>query len=213
MNIFWNIFELAVNIFEAANAMCFVCIFLNGSIRSKKEYRYWIVGSLIYATTTTVLNNILDYEGVLLFIYIATVFLYSLLFLSGTVLQKLFISVFQLACIVLVSNIITNLVTSAVKAPLTQVYSESGWIRLLTVVGLDWLIISSITLMNGRRIMKNLSLSSKLLQVVRVPLRWGCRDLVCIKKVRLPEDGVFFNLPNRWLMLFRLHPKAYLIWI
>ncbi len=122
MNIFWNIFELAVNIFEAANAMCFVCIFLNGSIRSKKEYRYWIVGSLIYATTTTVLNNILDYEGVLLFIYIATVFLYSLLFLSGTVLQKLFISVFQLACIVLVSNIITNLVTSAVKAPLTQVY-------------------------------------------------------------------------------------------
>ena len=134
MNIFWNIFELAVNIFEAANAMCFVCIFLNGSIRSKKEYRYWIVGSLIYATTTTVLNNILDYEGVLLFIYIATVFLYSLLFLSGTVLQKLFISVFQLACIVLVSNIITNLVTSAVKAPLTQVYSESGWIRLLTVI-------------------------------------------------------------------------------
>ena len=56
------------------------------------------------------------------------------------------------------------------------------WIRLLTVVGLDWLIISSITLMNGRRIMKNLSLSSKLLQVVRVPLRWGCRDLVCIKR-------------------------------
>ena len=126
MNVFWNIFELAVNIFEAANVMYFICTFLNGNIRHKGEYRYWIVGSLIYATTITVLNNISDYEGVLLFIYIATVFLYSLLFLNGTILQKLFISVFQLACIVLVSNVITNLVTSAVKAPLTQVYSESG---------------------------------------------------------------------------------------
>lgn len=131
---FWNIFELTVNIFEAANAMYFVCIFLNGSICRKEEYRYWIIGSLIYATTTTILNNISDYEGVLLFIYVATVFLYSLLFFNGTILQKLFISVFQLACIVLVSNFIVNLVTSAVKAPLTQVYSESGWIRLLTVI-------------------------------------------------------------------------------
>ena len=76
MNIFWNIFELAVNIFEAANAMCFVCIFLNGSIRSKKEYRYWIVGSLIYATTTTVINKIIEYDGELLYIYIETVFMY-----------------------------------------------------------------------------------------------------------------------------------------
>lgn len=131
---FWNIFELTVNIFEATNAMYFVCIFLNGSICRKEEYRYWIIGSLIYATTTTILNNISDYEGVLLFIYVATVFLYSLLFFNGTILQKLFISVFQLACIVLVSNFIVNLVTSAVKAPLTQVYSESGWIRLLTVI-------------------------------------------------------------------------------
>lgn len=130
----WNIFELTVNIFEATNAMYFVCIFLNGSICRKEEYRYWIIGSLIYATTTTILNNISDYEGVLLFIYVATVFLYSLLFFNGTILQKLFISVFQLACIVLVSNFIVNLVTSAVKAPLTQVYSESGWIRLLTVI-------------------------------------------------------------------------------
>lgn len=98
-NIFWNIFELAVNIFEAANVMYFICTFLNGNIHHKGEYRYWIVGSLIYATTITVLNNISDYEGVLLFIYVATVFLYSLLFLNGTILQKLFISVFQFACI------------------------------------------------------------------------------------------------------------------
>lgn len=134
MNIFWNIFELTINIFEAANVMYFVCTFLNGNMRHKGEYRYWIIGSLIYATTTTILNIITDYEGVLLFVYVAIVFLYSLLFLNGTILQKLFISVFQLACLVLVSNVITNLVTSAVKVPLTQVYSESGWVRLLTVI-------------------------------------------------------------------------------
>lgn len=134
INIFWNIFELAVNIFEAANVMYFICTFLNGHIRHKGEYRYWIIGSLVYATTTTVLNTILDYEGILLSIYVIIAFLYSLLFLNGTILQKLFISVFQLACLMLVSTIITNLVTSAVKAPLTQVYSESGWVRLLTVI-------------------------------------------------------------------------------
>lgn len=115
INIFWNIFELAVNIFEAANVMYFICTFLNGHIRHKGEYRYWIIGSLVYATTTTVLNTILDYEGILLSIYVIIAFLYSLLFLNGTILQKLFISVFQLACLMLVSTIITNLVTSAVK--------------------------------------------------------------------------------------------------
>ena len=61
INIFWNIFELAVNIFEAANVMYFICTFLNGHIRHKGEYRYWIIGSLVYATTTTVLNTILGY--------------------------------------------------------------------------------------------------------------------------------------------------------
>ena len=68
-NIFWNIFELAVNIFEAANVMYFVFAFLKGNIHNKKECRNWMVGSLTYATTSTFLNSFMDYEGYFLLIY------------------------------------------------------------------------------------------------------------------------------------------------
>ena len=60
MNIFWNIFELAVNIFEAANVMYFVFAFLKGNIHNKKECRNWIIGSLTYATTSTFLNSFIN---------------------------------------------------------------------------------------------------------------------------------------------------------
>lgn len=69
MNIFWNIFELTINIFEAANVMYFICTFLNGNIRHKGEYRYWIIGSLIYATTTTVLNAYFRLRNVFCYLY------------------------------------------------------------------------------------------------------------------------------------------------
>ena len=133
-DILWSIFELTVNLFEALNVMYFVFTFLGGNIHEKNECKYWLIGSLTYATTTTILNSMMDYEGLLLFIYVAVTFLYSLLFFKGTIQQKLFISVFQLACLMLVSITITNLVTSAAKAPLTEVYSESGCIRLLTII-------------------------------------------------------------------------------
>ncbi len=133
-NIFWNIFELAVNIFEAANVMYFVFAFLKGNIHNKKECRNWMVGSLTYATTSTFLNSFMDYEGYFLLIYFVIVFVYSLIFFHGSILKKLFTSAFSVSCLILVSTIITGIVTNAAKAPLTQVYSESGWIRLLTVI-------------------------------------------------------------------------------
>ncbi len=130
----WNIFELAVNLFEAAIVMHFVFTFLGGNIHIKKECRIWFVGSLTYATTSTILNSLMDYEGYLLLIYFIIVFIYSLVFFHGSVLQKMFTAAFSVACLILVSTVITGIVTTTTKSSLVQVYSESGLIRFLTVI-------------------------------------------------------------------------------
>lgn len=130
----WNIFELIVNLFEAAIVMHFVFTFLGGNIHIKKECRIWFIGSLTYATTSTILNSFMDYEGYLLLIYFIIVFIYSLIFFHGSVLQKMFTAAFSVACLILVSTVITGIVTTTTKSSLVQVYSESGLIRFLTVI-------------------------------------------------------------------------------
>lgn len=129
----WSIFELIVNLFEASVLMHFVCTFLGGDIRREKERRNWLFASMIFATTTSILNSMTAYEGLMSFIYVIVIIFCALFLFKGTIQKKLLISVFAFACLTLVSSTITNLVTSITKMPITEVYTKSGWIRLVTV--------------------------------------------------------------------------------
>lgn len=80
------------------------------------------------------MNSITLYEGVLLLIYVAIIFIYAMIFLPGTVLKKIFVSVFDLACMISVSNLWTSLVTTVGGIEIEKLLSEPSFVRFLTII-------------------------------------------------------------------------------
>lgn len=131
---FWSLFELLVNIFEGFTSMHFICTFLGCNTKEKRDKRFWIGGSILLASTTTILNHFTFYEGIYFLIYIMVVFVFTLFLKQGTLYQKLFISIFFLVCIITISTCITNLISTVAGVSLIEIYTQSNWSRLLTIV-------------------------------------------------------------------------------
>ena len=131
--ILWTAFELFVNIFEAFVGMHFVCVFLGEDVKKRAGLVKWIFLSFLMASVTTILNSFMIFEGVFILAYIVAVFLYALIFLQGTVIQKAFVSVFTIGVMLTVSTIWSSLVTATVGIELAALLSEPGVIRFLTV--------------------------------------------------------------------------------
>ena len=129
----WTAFELFINIFEAFVGMHFVCVFLGEEVQKRHGFIRWLFLSFIMASVTTIFNSFMIYEGVFILVYIAVVFIYSLIFLTGNVIQKAFVSVFTLGAMLSVSSMWTSLVTATVGMEMADLLSEPGLIRFITI--------------------------------------------------------------------------------
>ena len=129
----WTAFELFITIFEAFVGMHFVCVFLGEDVRRRHGFIRWLFLSFTMASVTTVFNSLMIYEGVFIFVYIAVAFLYSLIFLTGSVFQKAFVSVFTLGTMLSVSSMWTSLVTATVGMEMADLLSKPGLIRFITI--------------------------------------------------------------------------------
>lgn len=130
----WTAFELFVNIFEAFVGMHFVCVFLGENVRKPPGCIKWVFLSFIVASITTFFNSFMIYEGVFMSVYIVAVFIYALIFLEGSVLQKAFISIFTLGAMISVSSMWTGLVTATVGVEMSDLLSKPGLVRFITIV-------------------------------------------------------------------------------
>ena len=130
----WSVFETSINILEAMMCMHFVVSFLEGNIRNRNKYRQWLGGSILLASVISILNWFRDFEGGLLIVYVAVIFGYSIFFYHGNILKKLFASVFVITCITTLSTTVTTLITTTIGVPLSEVYSQSGGVRILVVL-------------------------------------------------------------------------------
>lgn len=133
-DLLWQLWELAVTLFECAVATRFVCSFLGQETRSKDGRRRWFGFTLTYASAVSILNHIMIYEGALDLIYITVCFIYCCAFLPGTIRRKAFISVFHLCIVVMNSSFGANLVGTVLNKELTAIYSSAGLPRFLAML-------------------------------------------------------------------------------
>lgn len=156
MKVFWTIFEVLVVLFEGANAMYFVCAFLDLDFQNEKERTKWIVLTLVYAAMVIFLRGASAYEGLMLWFYLCIVFLYLLIFIDNSVINKAFASILTICVPGTVSPFVSNVVTVMFNEPLDLVYVGSGSVRLLTAIivqALNWYIFRLLLLIfKGKKI-------------------------------------------------------------
>lgn len=133
-NLFWAIFEYAINIYQAFLVMHFVCSSFNHNYHSVKGKMVYVFGSLGNVLLLNFLNEVTLYEGLLGIFYSIYFFVFSLLFLKGSVLKKLFISVFTIICIIGISSVVPSIVSTVFKDNIDNIYNTNSTSRLITVI-------------------------------------------------------------------------------
>lgn len=134
MDIFWNIFETLVTVFEAFIAMRFVLIFqgYNFSVTSSKlKYVYL---SLSYAVLTITLTYFVPYEGILGIIYVIFLFIISFIITESKIATKIFVSFVTVLISLAVASAVAGAFSAAFNRPLSEIFFNMSWIRLICVV-------------------------------------------------------------------------------
>ncbi len=140
MDKLWIGFEFFVTVFEAFVIMHFVCAFFDHSFSSKKGRIIYICASLCYALMVLVINSITSYEGWLGVVYSIYILVFSLIFLRGKLLIKIFVSIFTDICLISVSTFAVNLISVVFKNNVDEIYSEKTLPRFLMII-IDQLIL------------------------------------------------------------------------
>lgn len=141
-NTLWEIFELMVTVFECAVSMHFVCRFLGLEKTNTQNNKRWLGLTLCSAIAVTTINTLTPYEGAFIFIYSIIVFIYATIFLHGTMIKKALASILFLCIIIMNSSLGVNLVASLMKSTASNIYSEYGITRFITL-----LIVQSLNLL------------------------------------------------------------------
>ena len=131
--VLWELFEIFITLFECSISMHFVCKFLGLDFTDKSNYKFWYGLVLCYAIAVTIINFIIPYEGMLVFIYSLIVFLYATFFLPGTIIKKIVASVLFLCVIIMNSSLGVNLTSALLNSNATEIYTESNFTRFITV--------------------------------------------------------------------------------
>lgn len=140
MDKLWTGFEFFITVFEAFVIMHFVCAFFDHSFSSKKGRIIYICASLCYALMVLIINSITSYEGWIGVVYSIYILVFSLIFLRGRLLIKIFVSIFTDICLISVSTFAVNLISVVFKNDVDTIYSEKTLPRFLMII-IDQLIL------------------------------------------------------------------------
>lgn len=140
MDKLWLGFEFFVTVFEAFVIMHFVCAFFDHSFSSKKGRTIYICASISYALMVLTINSITSYEGWLGVVYSIYILVFSLIFLRGKLLTKIFVSIFTDICLISVNAFAVNLTSVVLKNNVDSIYSEQSLSRFLMII-IDQLIL------------------------------------------------------------------------
>ena len=129
-NVLWMVFELSANLFESFLCVHFLIGSFDGKCRILGAKGVHIIGTVFFTAVVTVLNQITEYEGVLGLIYSAFFIVFSLIFLRGSVLKKIFVSVLTNICLISTAVISGNILFSVFKNAPANIYIEHTFERI-----------------------------------------------------------------------------------
>lgn len=158
MDKLWMGFEFLVTVFEAFLIMHFVCAFFDHSFSSKRGRTIYICASVCYASMVLTINSITPYEGLIGIVYSIYILVFSLIFLHGKVVTKIFISILTNLCLISVNALVASLISLVFKNNLELIYTEKTLSRFLMIVIVQSLLLFIFSLILKIFKKKNMSL-------------------------------------------------------
>ena len=109
MDLFWMIFELVVNLFQSAIVLQTIRAILKDKTTGKKANLAYILFVVILFLELSFVNFIVPFEGIGIIISILIIYIYSLINLKGTFMQKMFWSIFVMLLIMGITIVVLSI--------------------------------------------------------------------------------------------------------
>ncbi len=109
MDLFWMIFELVVNLFQSAIVLQTIRAILKDKRTGKKANLAYILFVGILFLELSFVNFIVPFEGIGIIISILIIYIYSLINLKGTFMQKMFWSIFVMLLIMGITIVVLSI--------------------------------------------------------------------------------------------------------
>ena len=109
MDLFWMIFEFVVNLFQSAIVLQTIRAILKDKRTGKKANLAYILFVVILFLELSFVNFIVPFEGIGIIISIIIIYIYSLLNLKGTFMQKMFWSIFVMLLIMGITAVVLSI--------------------------------------------------------------------------------------------------------
>lgn len=130
----WNIFEIAVNFLEAFIMFYFICGFLKHDFKTPKGKGIFVIGSVLKAVMTTLMNHITLYDWWVGCIAILELFIISCIFLKADIMTKLFASAITEVVSMVSGNFVTVVLSVALSTVPEELFVMQSAYRIIGVV-------------------------------------------------------------------------------
>lgn len=150
----WVVFELAVNLFQSAIVLQTIRLILGDKRNNTKARLSYIVFVIVLFLELSYVNVIVPFEGLGIVISILIIYIYSLLNLRGTFIQKMFWSIFIMLLIMGVTAVTFNLEGYIIGKTYLDLVSQKDMDRFVGVVVIQ-VILFYLTRLIIKRIKKD----------------------------------------------------------
>lgn len=130
-NLWWNIFEAAVTLFEQSVIFYFICSFVKHDFKTRRGKIVYVSGSILGTVLVVVLNSFTVYEWWLSAIYIVYWFGFSLIFVNGKIFGKLLAVILTDAVTISTSSLATGAFSMIFGLNFNEVYTQQSIYRIL----------------------------------------------------------------------------------
>lgn len=133
-DVLWMILELAANLYETFLCINFIINSFDGKCKILSSKIIYIIGTVSMTVVVTSLNSITIYEGLLGVIYPLCFFTLSCIFIRGSILKKVFISILTNTCLISVATIVGNALFIFLRDEPQKLYTEHCFERFLYII-------------------------------------------------------------------------------
>lgn len=140
-DILWGVFETLVNLYQGSIVMYFAFCYLG----DKKGRRYLhssvVLFVVVFVIAMSVMNYVTVFEHFYALIYAVIVFIYSLICLKGTIVKKLFASIFPILILLISTAFIGNIATILFNKNLYYILVGNSFERLISILAVQLLVL------------------------------------------------------------------------
>lgn len=140
-NLLWGIFEIAVNLYQGFVVLYFTFRYLGDKKGRKYFHSPSIAFAALLALAVSILNSITVFEHFYALIYAVIIFIYSLICLKGTILNKLFATLFPTLILLISTAFVGSFATVLFNTELYNILSENTLERFISIIAVQLLLL------------------------------------------------------------------------